>query len=601
MRTPLLHELTIFGKLKDRRKVIGNLQKLGLVHVAALEDKDGFVRDSVSNDISQISALLLQLRYIAEQTGVTVSYNLDELPLLEDVLEESKQFVDSYMPKVKKLASTMKNLQDDASLFHAQLSSLQSLPFALSIPASKNVTKLVYESKTRFDFTQIREKFRFVLKRKSVEDKHYYIFDAPKKHVTKLCDALAATPLKQIDISYVVDTSDVTKARLQKQIRDSFIKITQIKHKLSTLLHLDSMRFAHLVVSLQNYHDQYSTGAKVLKTKNFFLLRAYCEHKDVKPVRDVIGECLLSVKKARKDAPTKFNQKGVAAHFKPITELFSIPSYRAVDPTSIIAFFYPFFFGFMLSDIGYGLLLLAIISGLRYFMGERMHTPFVIFSLSAISSVIFGLIFGSFFGNLIPITPLYADSFSASFTILKISLVIGLVHLNLGNFLQMYQLTKAHESFSTVFLKTSPFILLQLGAVFAFLQVYTLAVICGALLLVVLLKDKSFFGLMDITGFFGTWFSYARLLALSLATAGVALAINIIADKMLLLGKFGVFLWLLVLILGHGFNFVLNILGCSIHAARLHYVEFFSFFFEGEGHKFNAFSIKKKYGGLEQW
>jgi V/A-type H+-transporting ATPase subunit I len=110
----------------------------------------------------------------------------------------------------------------------------------------------------------------------------------------------------------------------------------------------------------------------------------------------------------------------------------------------------------------------------------------------------------------------------------------------------------------------------------------------------ILLKEKSFFGLMDITGYFGTWFSYARLLALSLATAGVALAINIIASKAQAFGKVGMVLWLVILVVGHLFNFALNILGCTIHAARLHYVEFFSFFYESGGYEFNPFKILNK-------
>jgi V/A-type H+-transporting ATPase subunit I len=95
---------------------------------------------------------------------------------------------------------------------------------------------------------------------------------------------------------------------------------------------------------------------------------------------------------------------------------------------------------------------------------------------------------------------------------------------------------------------------------------------------------------MDITNFFGTWFSYARILALNLATSGVALAVNILAEKTI---SFSVVTYVIILILGHLFNFVVNLIGCTINAARLHYVEFFSLFFESGGKPFKPFSIKK--------
>ena len=135
---------------------------------------------------------------------------------------------------------------------------------------------------------------------------------------------------------------------------------------------------------------------------------------------------------------------------------------------------------------------------------------------------------------------------------------------------------------------------LQLILVAAFIQQYWLIYVSIALAVIVLLVRKGLIGLTDITGFFGIWFSYARLLALSLATAGVALAINIIADKVAEFAVVGPLLWVLVLVLGHTFNFVLNMIACVIHSARLHYVEQFSLFFKEGGEAFKPFKIKTK-------
>jgi V/A-type H+-transporting ATPase subunit I len=103
-------------------------------------------------------------------------------------------------------------------------------------------------------------------------------------------------------------------------------------------------------------------------------------------------------------------------------------------------------------------------------------------------------------------------------------------------------------------------------------------------------------GAMDITGFLGNVLSYARLLALCLATGGLAMAVNIMAK---LLGDavpvIGILIAVVMLVFGHSFNFVMNGLGSFIHSLRLHYVEFFGQYYEGGGKKFSPFKAKRDY------
>ena len=111
-----------------------------------------------------------------------------------------------------------------------------------------------------------------------------------------------------------------------------------------------------------------------------------------------------------------------------------------------------------------------------------------------------------------------------------------------------------------------------------------------------LFVDKGPVGFFDVTGFAGDWLSYARLLALGLATAGMALAFNIVAELMpKIVPYIGVVLLPIILIVAHLANLAIQSLGAAIHSLRLQYVEFFNRFYMGGGKKFIPFQIKRKY------
>ena len=103
-------------------------------------------------------------------------------------------------------------------------------------------------------------------------------------------------------------------------------------------------------------------------------------------------------------------------------------------------------------------------------------------------------------------------------------------------------------------------------------------------------------GLFDITGYIGDWLSYARLLALGLATTGMALSFNIVAEIIpQMIPLIGVAFVPIILVLTHTINLGLQTLGAGVHSLRLQYVEFFNRFYEGGGKKFEPFIIKRKH------
>ena len=181
--------------------------------------------------------------------------------------------------------------------------------------------------------------------------------------------------------------------------------------------------------------------------------------------------------------------------------------------------------------------------------------------------------------------------------ILIIGLVLGLIHINIGIGIAIYENIKKGK-LKEIFLENISILLLQIGAMLLLVSTSSLTFNIGIAFLIIsvvaLIIKSGVMGLMDITGFMGTWFSYARLLALSLATGGIALGINIIAQQLSAVRILGPVLFIFLVIFGHLFNFALNVLGSSVHSVRLHYIEFFSQFYAAGGEPFVEYTSEKK-------
>jgi len=176
---------------------------------------------------------------------------------------------------------------------------------------------------------------------------------------------------------------------------------------------------------------------------------------------------------------------------------------------------------------------------------------------------------------------------------LIIVLLIGLIHLNLGLLIgfkaniQQREYKDASGNQLWLFFLQVGVLLLALGmktagAVLLLISVVMVAVIHGPL----------FF--FDITGYLGDVLSYARLLALGLATCGIAMTVNILASMVGGTPYIGAVLAALVFVIGHIFNWGMNGLGAFVHGIRLHYVEFFNKFYEGGGAEYRPFYVKRE-------
>jgi len=305
--------------------------------------------------------------------------------------------------------------------------------------------------------------------------------------------------------------------------------------------------------------------------------------------------------------------------------MFATPRYNEINPTIIMGFFFVLFFGFMLGDAGYGLIIF-VLSLYGYFILGKHSDMFRSWSFMGIwmglVTITVGLLTNSFFGDLIPRffygdpeatiyslkiagIQLPVNSIKDPITILVIALIFGLIHLNVGVILGIVQAFK-DKKYKDMFTTKFCWIPLQIGGGILicksimgiqFTDIFiTIAVILVVIGLIQLFINAGPIGFFDITGYVGDWLSYARLLALGLATAGMALAFNVVAE---LLGEMipviGIAIMVIILVFAHLINLGLQALGAGIHSLRLQYVEFFNRFYQGGGHEFTPFKINRKY------
>jgi len=283
--------------------------------------------------------------------------------------------------------------------------------------------------------------------------------------------------------------------------------------------------------------------------------------------------------------------------FEPLIGFFAWPRYGSVDPTPFVAGFFPFFFGVMLGDIGFGGLalagaLLVRAKGWGGTLGRQLTTIALACALSAIA---FGVLFGELFGALgepLGLHPVLFDRRTAALTFLAMALVLGLFHVVIGIGLSLWNaLRHGHGVEALTRVVTLGVVAAAILAGLAHVEYVPSALGRPALVALALLVVAAVFlggaiAAVELVGTFGNILSYARLMALG--TASVMLAE--VANRMMEIFSSPI-VGVTAAVTLHAVNFAMGLFSPTIQALRLHYVEFFDKFFEGGGKPYEPFAL----------
>lgn len=416
-------------------------------------------------------------------------------------------------------------------------------------------------------------------------------------------------------------------------IRNSKSRINEINNEkdqlMDNLADIAENRIDDLLVlkeQLEIEKDRNEIFSSFGETEKTLMLEVWVPEKKLDKAVEIIkqaseGHSIVEVTNPHgsEDIPIHLDNPRFAKPYELFVHMYSPPRYKETDPTLLMALVFPFFFGFCLTDAGYGaanvLIGLALVLGLGK-VNRVMRDLGMILVACGVWAIILGLVTNSLFGDFIPrwimgdpnaAIPTTIAAFNAFVfpqNILIWALIVGVIYTIIAlliGAMDNLRMGQAREALESQIVWLLVFIAVGfLGAGYMLFGMNSIVFYIGiglfTVTMVMQLYFNKIFGLMDYSGLLGTILSYARLMALCLATGGIATTVNIIANLIgdILGGVIGIIAIIIVSLFGHIANGAFQTLGAFINSLRLHYIEFFGQFYIGGSTKFRAFRTKRK-------
>jgi len=580
-------------------RLLGNKPKVSLNEMAELDSNfdihkySAKLRD-IERKLSEIRAELSRLKTLEE-----ILIKIKDFPLPLSLLTRGTQYVSGVVAvvPVEQIGVIRTHLEESIKP--------QEGEFYITKPAEKD--KEVYAMAT-------------FLKNKEEEIRN--IFIANGASIVELDRRLTETPLEELaKIANSREDLNIQEKKLcdlaAEEARSNFAKV-QLLHDYYDLIKKKS--------------EALSSG---LSTDHATWMQMWVPRVTV----DLIKEAMSSYGKlvdmeftepGEEDKPPVFLvSKKWALPFEPLTKLYGLPEYDAIDPTPFFAPFYFVFFGMCLGDGGYGIVLASLLlyAILKYHPRRDTLKFFTLLFLGGIATIFVGLLTGSWFGDMIDSFPIFeairdiknsvkiTDVMYDPMPFLGLSLFLGFVQIIFGLFIAFFDNLRRKDyigaigdqgGWITFLLGLASYILVRSGMLSSSFSTPSLILTCiGAGILVATqgrekkhIISKLLSGILSlysVTSYLGDVLSYSRLLALGLATSAIAMIINTLTLQLFHIPYLGWLMGLILFTVGHSFSLAVNVLGAFVHSLRLQYVEFFSKFYKAGGKPFSPFNMDARY------
>ena len=665
----------IIGSKNDLEKTIELLHSLEIVHINdyVSDDKEDEVHlGTPMEQASGISQYLLKLRSNAQLLKIDA-----ENPLFSAKMTESqvKKDIDLKIRDIElsvlSLVETRARIEEHLKKIDDKISQLK--PFAgIDIPLENYRG---YESiavftgyvrdleKFESELSKITDEFDIFCSNDNEQMVALFISKIFAEKVMKLLPECGYTEVKVPEGKGLPEQS-IKKLIISKQELSE--KLEQTKNELLEF----RKRNAEFILSSEEYLSIQVQKAEVpvrfATTDHSFVIDCWIPSHDLKRVREVLEretDGALYIEefevKHEENPPTLLENPKPVRRFEFLLDIYSTPNYRDIDPSFVLSLIFPLFFGLMIGDIGYGILLMVFgfIFMKKFKDSEGLSNIGWYIIVAGIFAFIFGLfLFGDMFGLAfqsstaegghtiyswssllginIPIPSLIHKMEAFGLTqLLVISVIAGSLHLGLGLLFGIvserkhnpkHAVAKIGLIFVLIALVLIIFVMadwtigqwltplkqsvvapllwnyiipsVKAGIYFGDLLIPYITIICGALGTVIILLSTGGFGLVEVLEITSHLISYTRLAAICVAKGAMAFAFNVIGIGLIVSGNIVLgIVGVILTVLMQLIVFALGSLSAGIQAIRLHYVEFFMKFYKGEGVKFTPFKYVRKY------
>ena len=642
-----MSKISVLGLQSQRNDILRGLMAMGAVEITdgSPEDTEGGqygIKTPVHSELTKLDAEITDIELSIDLLKRYGGYknplfskrrNIDEKDF-HSVMEKHNTLLET-SNRIKGFEEAILRLKGDENKVKGLIVSL--LPWlATDLSLETDSTRLTFIHPGTLpqltDLTKLEKELKesvpesVIIKAGTDREHHFLIVIGHKDRESEIMSLLKAKGWNRIVFRDMSGTAGENKVRLEKQL----LAIDNERKKLAEAI----VALAGEREKLEVLHDAYvmercrlEAHGRLVSTRSVFLLEGWVPTELSLKVKGWLTKefiCSVEINEPEEDEtyPVLIENGPVVESIRPVLTMYGLPSSKELDPSPIMMPFFCLFFGIMLGDGGYGLLM-ALAAGFilwRFKLEDSTRRFVKLLCWCGLSSIFWGFLFGSWFGiSQLSKTALWLSPTDNPELMMSWALLFGIIHMFFGFGLKGANLLRKKQYLDFVFDVVFVYVLytgfaltllpfapgIKLDGMEWLTSLGNKLLIVGIVLMLLTQGRKSpklfgkIFGgvgkLYDLISFLSDCLSYTRLVALGLASAIIGDIVNTLSMSMggnivvrIIAGS-------LIIIVGHTINIGLNVLGAFVHSCRLQYLEFFGKFLEGGGEPFRPFLAKTRY------
>ncbi|RNI14577.1 V-type ATP synthase subunit I [Methanohalophilus sp. RSK] len=629
----------IVGHKEVMDETVETLHDINIFHIEEYNEEDStFKIGKPFENAGDVSKKLVQLRSISSFLGIkpkevpkqdtkVLWAELDEkLALLESELDKKTEEKNSYETRLKELDSLQKELEPFVSIpidlkNYRGYENVSVFTGTVKGDISSDISAITNDYELEFD-----------------PDRLTIALFVRKDNEEIVAEMLADNEFREIRVPNMEGTPSEIIANVESERNTIKEKISSLEKSISDIKerYSDFILASDEILSIESQKSE--APLRIATSEHTFVIDGWVPSDEYNKLTRKLesstnGRVFVSkqeVVEEEEEVPVKYDNPKVTKPFEAIMNLYARPKYKEIDPTVLIFVFFPLFYGMILGDIGYALILLGLALGIKKMVNSDAIKPLMnVLIYCQISTLIFGILYGEFLG--FPLASLHTEHgieagliagfetinlFASpiggemvtfpihrthlSMTLIVLTVLIGIAHINFGYILGFINMRRMH-GFKHAMLEKGSWLVVEVGIaliVLGYLKYINIAIGILVFLIgfVMLVKGEGIKGPIELPSLLSNSLSYTRLIAVGLSSIYIASTVNLIAFEMIwpqggIAAVFAIF----VFIFGHTLNTALSIIAPGLHALRLQYVEFFTKFYEGGGKEYSPFGYIRKY------